>query len=36
MTRARELSKLGSINALSVDISYNVGVGQNNPILTPH
>jgi len=22
MTRARELSKLGSINALSVDISY--------------
>ena len=26
-TRARELSKLGNINALSVDSSYNVGIG---------
>ena len=31
MTRARELSKLGSINALSVDSSYNIGVGSTSP-----
>ena len=31
MTRARELSKLGNINALSVDSSNNVGVGSTSP-----
>jgi len=31
MTRARELAKLGNVNALSVDISSNVGIGTTSP-----
>jgi len=31
MTRARELAKLGNVNALSVDIGNNVGIGTTSP-----